>query len=381
MLKTLFYLSLASLSLGQLAVVTQIGESKIYIFDLTIGLLAFYGLFYFGIIKKTLKVPQNLYMFFGFTFVAFISIIVKVELLTDQELLTSSFYFLRWLSYLTASLVIGNMLYTKQLSKRQITKAFVVSGCFVALAGFVQLVIFPDFGYMHILYGWDPHKNRLVSTFFDPNFVGGYLVLCLTLLYGYGRKYGQNTILPLLILTTAIILTFSRSSWLMLAVVIFIYGISKSPKILLTALLIAFCAYFATPRIQTRLAGITDPADSAHFRFISWQNTWDIAKDNLPLGVGFNAFRYAQMDYGIFEVGEYGGHSGAGSDSSLLLVLATTGIVGFLLFATGLLYATHTYTPLLGLLIHSQFVNSLFYPPILLLWLILIVINCSSSHN
>ena len=121
-----------------------------------------------------------------------------------------------------------------------------------------------------------------------------------------------------LIILISIILTFSRSSWAMFGTIILIYGIFKYRKLLFLAFLIAFLAYFAVPRIQTRISGATDPSDSAYFRFISWGHALEIAKDNLLLGVGYDTYRYYQKDYGFFEIGETGGHSGSGVDSSLL---------------------------------------------------------------
>ena len=156
--------------------------------------------------------------------------------------------------------------------------------------------------------------------------------------------------------------------------------------LLLLAVCIMFLAYFAVPRVQTRISGVTDPADSAHFRLISWSNTLDIASDNLFLGVGYNSFRYAQKEYGVFDPGTVGGHSGAGSDSSFLLVLATTGIIGLIVFTLAYFFpiasSISNLTPyrlvlvasLVGLFIESQFVNSLFYPQIMFLWLIFLAL-------
>jgi hypothetical protein len=65
-------------------------------------------------------------------------------------------------------------------------------------------------------------------------------------------------------------------------------------------------------------------------------------------------------------------HACSGSASSLLLILATTGVLGFIIFVN-LIYkliadlAKNTYgltflSCLVAVLVHSLFVNSLFYP-------------------
>lgn len=93
---------------------------------------------------------------------------------------------------------------------------------------------------------------------------------------------------------------------------------------------------------------------------------------NPLFGTGFNLYRYANTG----AVGD--SHAGAGSDSSLLFVFATTGIAGLLIYlwlwgkilklgwqrrntqAGLILLASST-----SLLIHSLFSNSLFYPWVL----------------
>jgi len=98
------------------------------------------------------------------------------------------------------------------------------------------------------------------------------------------------------------------------------------------------------------------------------------------IGVGYNAFGPAKVRYGFVQ--DLASQSSQGADSSLLLVLATTGVVGaglylgfwgFLFLEAYALWHTakETFTRGLGLallgiipayLVHSQFVNGLFYP-------------------
>jgi len=168
--------------------------------------------------------------------------------------------------------------------------------------------------------------------------------------------------------------------------VLLLFGVLRSPKLLLVAFLAGFLAYFAVPRVQTRISGITDPDDSAKLRLVSWTHAVNIFSENPIFGVGFNLYRQAQERFGFFDYADSeGGHAGAGSDSSLLLVLATTGVVGFVLFLftnvsiffkslkslntpVGLALAIS----LFGLFLDSQFINSLFFPQIMLwMWVLI----------
>ena len=376
-LNFLFYISVFSLSLGQFALLSRSGEAPIYAFDAILGLYVFLGLFIHLTSKKKISLTKVHLGFLLFSVLAVISLIPRITTLPLEELFISTFYLIRWVIYLIASVITYNLLKSKQLKLDSFVRVFLFSALLISIAGFVQLVVLPDFTTLDASLGWDPHKNRLASGFFDPNFTGGYLALVLgfvSSLHFYKiRKLRLAEIFVYLpFILVALFLTFSRSSWGMLALIILALGVFKARWFLLVALIVGFSTYYAVPRVQTRLSGTTDPSDSAAFRLVSWKNTFDIAKDNYLLGVGFNTFRFTQQDYGYVDPGTTGGNSAAGSDSSLLLVLATTGILGFLAFMFSFLgvYRSVFLLPLvLGLLLHAQFVNSLFYPQIMFAWL------------
>jgi len=382
MLKVLFYICTALLSLGQFSRLSLFGDNAVYMFDLAIALFAVSGTFYFLITRK-LKISRYLVAFFTFCMLGAISLVFNLPNLSDTEFLMALSYLARLFFYILAANTVFNLIDQGLLTKRELFYTFVYSGLFVAFAGFVQLVVLPDFTVLSPVLGWDPHKNRLASTFFDPNFAGVYLTLIFTLFLFKDRflseKELQNKKKLFLgvaaVILLAIFFTYSRSTWGMLGVLVLIYGLARSRKMVFLSLLIAFSAYFAVPRIQTRLAGITDPADSAHFRYISWTNTLEIAQDHLFLGVGYNAYQKAQIDYGFLTPDTVTEHGSTGSDSSLLLVLATTGVVGLLVFLIGLYYpvvknrSLFIFAIILPLTLQSSFTNSLFYPQILWLWL------------
>ena len=381
-LKILFNLSLLFLSLGQLSSIFKQGSTSLYAFDIFLLLFVSYGLYYFLYVKKSFVLPSVSLLFLSFSFVALLSLFRVIPLYSNSELLVSFLYLVRWVLYLLSGLVVFNMLDKNLITKEYITSRFVLSGVIISILGFMQLLIFPDLSVLDSSLGWDPHKNRLFSTFLDPNFVGAYLNILLIFLFNkyYSKEEFFSTIDGIIfgVFLLALFLTFSRSAWLVLSFTILIYGLYKSKLLLLTFFIVSFSTYFAVPRIQTRISGITDPSDSAHFRLISWGNTLDIAKDNLFLGVGFNTFRYAQRELGLLSYGEVKSHGASSSDSSLLFVLATTGILGFLFYLGGFVHVffktKHLMikTLIFGLLVNSFFINSLFYPQIMFLWIVIV---------
>lgn len=389
MLTISFYLALILLSLNQLTNISSFGSINIYAFDIFLGIFSFLGFLYFLAVKKSFKLPKYSYFFLLFSLYAPISLLISSHNFLPSQVLSASFYVIRYFVYLLSALVVFNMADKNILSREKILNAFILSGVIILILGFIQMVVIPDFSALDPSLGWDPHKNRLASTFFDPNFVGGYLVLCLTLMIsklgkdkaGKGRKENLGDAIKVLILLLALVLTFSRSAWGMLAVVVLILGLFKSRKLLIAFFFLSFLVYFAIPRVQTRISGITDPADSASLRIESWSNTIRIIKDNFMLGTGFNTFRYVQKEYGFLTPDNLDVHSGSGSDSSMLLAFATTGIFGFLLYILAFLFPLidsflkkgNGWLTILclvfGLLLESQFINSLFYPQIMFLFL------------
>jgi O-antigen ligase len=142
------------------------------------------------------------------------------------------------------------------------------------------------------------------------------------------------------------------------------------------------------PRIQQRLLGAFQVDISASERFNSWDKGFTLFKQNPLVGIGFNNTRSVSIENGLLKpFTPDGGNSGSGVDSSWLLILATTGVVGVVSFGYFYLslvltflktfFRTHQreYLVLLGLMIgfwvNSQFINSLFYPPLMVSFFLL----------
>ncbi len=358
-----------------------------------VALVGWGCLFFLGL-KKKFSLP-NLCSWWGIIFsgIALISLLLGIRQVNQSDWLIGSLYFLRWLLYFSVFLVVSN-LFREGFSRLTLTRWLVAATFLYALFGFLQLGVLPDFTVLDPTMGWDPHQNRLASTFFDPNFsaaflgLGFLLVLSQVVVRGAKGWLGVKSLIVVVVLGLAILLTFSRSGWAMVGTGCLVLGLLRSKKILVAGLILMLLAYFLVPRVQTRIAGLTDPTDSAHLRIQTYQRSLSIIRENLFLGVGFNLYRSAQEREGFFTFDDpSGGHSGAGADSSLLLVLATTGLVGLFCYL-GLvsslvcqawknwrlksdLFCLSFLAITFGLGISSFFVNTLFFPAILVFWWLL----------
>jgi len=398
LIKLLLYTLVLSLCLGQFGRLPGLGGGvRLYLWDIVAALLVFLWLFWRLGIEKSLKLPPLWAPIAVFSFWSFICLLNGKRWIGMEEWLMSAAYWGRWVVYAGVYYVVSDLAGRVSGFRLRASNVLVFSGVVLAVLGFIQLRIFPNLSDLDPALGWDPHQGRLVSTWLDPNFLGAYFVLCLSLLTGRffdskesSARYKFLLVASYLLLSAALILTFSRSAWGMLAAAIGVFGLFKSRKLLVLMVALFFSAYFFVPRVQTRLAGVTDPTDSASLRLVSWQQTFTIIKKKPLLGVGFNAFRYAQERQGFFH-SERGAplgreHSGAGSDSSLLLVWATTGALGLLIYLwlygriawrawqernRNVLLALPLLAGLVGLFLEASFVNSLFYSPIVLwFWIV-----------
>ncbi len=391
--KSEIFVSLAFLllTLGQLVNFKLYGLSStsFYLFDVYLLSCGLVSILYLVSNYNHVIITRVTFLFLFFTLIASFSLVSNNVVNTYADLAFQAFYLIRWVSYFTTAVFIGHLIRSRLLSVRYIYKQSILSAVFLVLAGFLQLYLLPDFTVLDPIFGWDPHKGRLASTFFDPNFVAAYIVVALTICLGlfYYQNYtvfSKKTLGGMFVLLCiGLLLTFSRSGWGMFVIVMSIFGVLKYRMLLVYSAVLALLAYVAVPRVQTRLAGITDPSDSAHYRLISWTNALEVYKSSPVIGVGFNAYREVQKDLSYIVPGSDGGNAGAGTDSSILFVLATTGLVGAGLFSLGYLSAIARHSTkwrtgglipaavLLSLLFESNFINSLFYPQILFLWLIL----------
>lgn len=326
--------------------------------------------------KKRFVLPNEFKLLLGFWILAGLSLILFGRL--EGVLYLLRFVFYSSFFWVGSSLVKFNKKYFGKILDR-----VVLAGVVLSLIGFFQILIFPELDQLRI-FGYDPHKNRLVATFLDPNFLGSFLNISLLVgLYRYFQSKDKKELVWVSILLTAIILTFSRSAYLMLIVEIVMFSLLTVKKllVLLVGLLVLF--YLVIPQFRDRIEGGFSLDKSASERFYSWQTGWEVFKMNPVFGVGFNNLGYVVEQQKLWQVHQNKNtHSLAGVDSSFLFVLATTGIIGFIIYlsfwilvfwkSVGSSNKILVVPLLLGLLINSQFINSLFYPEIMLVYFLLL---------
>jgi hypothetical protein len=246
----------------------------------------------------------------------------------------------------------------------------------------VQYIWYPYLRNLSYL-GWDPHLYRVFSTLLDPNFAG-ILFLCTLWLGVYLWTLGKKRWLVGLseaIVLGAFLLTYSRSAYLALIVSVITYAIlSKKARMAIAIIIVFLGVLFLLPHKDGEGVKLLRTVSTVA-RLGNWQRGVTLISEAPLLGHGFNTLRYVQRAHGWVDDSIIVSHAGAGLDSSAEFIWATTGILGFGIYAwliarmvgiANLARSKPKYrvlgsvviATLIGVLVDSQFSNSLFFPQI-----------------
>lgn len=312
----------------------------IYLIDL-LSITTFF-LVTIEVIKGKVRFPKEVLWFIPFATIAIISFILYSLIDIVHFQLVPLLYLLRLLSYPSVFIWIASK--PKVFFQRQIRFSLFV---FLIIC-FGQYIFLPDMRFL-AQYGFDDHYYRLIGSFIDPNFTGAILS-SLSALMIIRKKYLYAAVLVL-----ALVLTFSRASYLSFVITVGYYFVFKSrslAKIGLTTLALVVLVFLAPKpfgegvnllrtfsifsRIETSVAGL------------------ELFSESPIIGWGYNSVSNLQgLSYSI--------------DNSFIFILATTGVFGFYFFIRFLYKSISQLEDisikyaLISLIIHALFNNTLFY--------------------
>jgi len=317
-----------------------------------------------------------------FSLIALFSYLFSFSIFPPDKLVVGGLYLVRLIGFAGLFMLFNE--FVKTNGKKHTLILLLGSLVSVLVFGIFQYLFFPNLKPLQI-FGWDDHLFRLTSTFFDPGFTGLLLVNGYILgKYCVPQKSTFRRRLVLFVFILGVLLTYSRASYLALTAV-FIYPLLKKAnykKILgvLTSLVILI---FLLPKPAGEGVNLLRTA-SISSRVENYTQTLEIVKKYPVFGIGFNNLCAARSKF----LGDFRTNSNAcsGSDSSLLFVLATTGVVGLVIFLYSMYKDVNTLKRgknknmltemLIALFISSLFVNSLFYP-----WIIGVIIIVQTINS
>jgi O-antigen ligase len=343
--------------------------------DIIVGCGALYAL-----IKKFPK-PAVFKRFIGFLVFAVFSFVFSIFIFKSFNLVYGLFYLIRLAAYIYFISYVWNFA-KKKININLLKDCLLGVSVASAMFGWVQFFTFPDIKPFFV-WGWDMHLFRLVGTFLDPTFLGLIIVFGLILsIYKNINGWNWKNILVTAFLLISLAYTYSRASYLaFIAAVLTIIYLEKKFKELLFFVLGLIVLVFLLPTAKNHSIELFR-SFSVVARIEDYQTTLKIFSASPVFGIGYDNMCIAYQKFVGFQ--DFSSHACSGSDSSLLYILATTGITGFIIFLTLLTKIAELVKKSvegrvliacsLALLVHSLFSNSLFYPWIFGYILILLIL-------
>jgi len=250
-----------------------------------------------------------------------------------------------------------------------------MSLAFAAITGVVQYFLYTNLRNLQYL-GWDPHQNRVFGLFLDTSVAGAVYGLILIFILFSKRL---NPMLTKVIFATTFVLlglfTYSRGFIVSTFSSCLAYGmlIKKNFKVILagTVVLAMFVTLAPKPFGEgvnlLRTSTIESRVEDYNRGLKIWQN-------NSIVGIGYNRIRYFKPNEEQENRGK--SHAGASFHSSYLIILVTTGALGFIAFAYWLFTVAKigqfALISAVFLGVYSLFDNIILHPFILFLWPVLI---------
>ncbi|MDA1168774.1 MAG: O-antigen ligase family protein [bacterium] len=375
--KTAIALLFASLIVGQSIRFVVAGQGGgILVSDIAVVLF---------LLVAALSFPSSPLIVSPFLLWSISTLLLHSSQLQQSEIVIALLYWVR-LASIVLLYPFGMAILQKAEVKAYAKKAFVYTYAILLSFGFLQLIFFPSlFGFGN---GWDPHIQRMVGTWFDPNFFGAFLALSLPAVVLWARSQAMR-IGFFMMGSIAILLTKSRSTFIAATValcvccVVWLFSSSfpkQWKKMVLPGLItLGIVVAFAGIVLQERARQIFFHDPTIAIRMEAYKDVWRrLVEPHIFLGVGYNAYQVAAKDAGL--ISNYQIHSRGGSDSSILTLLVTTGIIGTALFLIPILlgfirhYSFLYIWATVFLLVHSQFTNSLLYPHVLIPYILLVLL-------
>lgn len=375
---TLFFLLWFTIPFGQLARFQITNDIAVNVLDIVVILLLITWIGKRKFRKKHFHISKPIFLFLS---VCFISLIVNITALSVNQFFVAFLYFFRLVAYTSLYFIVASC---GKEEKKRVSTLMLFSGSFIVLFGYVQYFFYPDLRSLYYL-GWDEHRYRMFSTFLDPNFAGVFFVLYFLFVGNYIFTHKRKSIFWILIFILtfgAVFLSFSRTALLMLLIssAVYLVFIKKTKWLFAVLGVISFLIILLSQFFYIENVNLFRTASSLA-RINSMKDAISIIQKNPIFGVGFNAYRYAQIRYGLeTEKTQFVSHSQAGTDNSYLFIWATTGIIGLLSF----LYLWYRVIKLciqkkiqnhqfvlssvVGFLVSGLFINSLFFP-VLIVWI------------
>jgi putative inorganic carbon (hco3(-)) transporter len=304
---------------------------SISLVEISIGLM-FVGFIGRKIIKpdfEFIKFQPNIFLLLFLFFSA-------LSLLNSGQYLNISFHALfgKWMKYFGICIIIQDSMYDQKIIKRGIF-IFLLSAFLIVISGLSQYIFGIEFlrNKSAIIISGGTHAIR--SSFAHYNGFAGYLVVVLSLVTAslladnrHGIKIISLSVFAIFS-TAAIMLTFSRGSWVAVSVsFIFLFALARKNIMRLIPIFLIVVVMFLLPAIYERI-GLSFRTGGDNSRFAYWMAALKMINRHPFFGIGLGTFMANFAKY------LPGGFKESYAHNCYLQIWAETGIfslVSFILF-------------------------------------------------
>lgn len=397
LIRYLLFLIIILLPFGQLTYIPLSSTNiNLYFVDVVIFFLAITWVIAHILYRKQINFPPLSKQIALFILICIFSLTFSVGRYETSQIIVGCLYLIRWVFYSLVYFIVY-----EERKRKELLTGLMIAGTISAVLGIIQYFIYPSL--RNLVYaGWDPHEFRIFGTYLDSGFAGILYLLTLIPLFIFflnGVKYRILLFISGILTFSSLLLTYSRSTFLALFVSLIVLSLlKKSYKIgIISISFLLVSIYFLPKPSMTSESVNLERTSTVDARTTNYLQTIMILSNHPFLGIGFNTLRYEKNNRSFINTDTmYPNHAGAGSDSSLLFVMATTGIVGFITYLSIWIKALQLekYTKedqtlsiiitmsIAALFIHSIFLNSMFYIwTMLWMWILLGIRHASfDSH-
>jgi hypothetical protein len=324
----IFYLIFFLLSLGQLGRISLKGqEVNLYLYEVVLGgyvayLFQKYRTAPFRMQNKRLR---SIWIFLGIMSVTFILSVYRYD---PVQNLVAFLYLVRLAVYGSALTLIAHHVKKHPHMRQYLHSGLILFVSLTFLFSIAQYVLYPNLRNMSYL-GWDPHQFRIFGTFLDTAVSAALYGLIIIHLF-FREAHEEFLVIPYVIMS---LFTYSRGLYLSLISTSALYLLKTKRGMYIIAIMLFFLMTgLMLPRPFGEGVNLLR-TESIYSRIVDYGQGWNVAKENLLTGVGYNHIRYEKMKRGyISATNESVTHSGASFHSSFLIILATGGIFAFAAF-------------------------------------------------
>src|SRR5258708_64577 len=214
------------------------------------------------------------------------------------------------------------------------------------------------------------HYFRLVSTYLDPAFTGILLVLVEILVITKTiQKKSRFIFLLNIFLIITILFTYSRASYLALFFAFLFLFIKLKKKFVLILLILFILLISILPKRSGGEGVNLSRTYSIVDKFINYKDSLNLIKKSPIFGIGFDNVCVAKQQ--LLQEKNVGVHSCNGLDNSILFIVATTGVIGLMLFLQMIykiilntkfdVYGWGLMASFIAIFVHGMFTNTFFY--------------------